>query len=221
MTAVHAAIYASVSRNCANHYYNHFREKIADHLRKAPRFEGEVEIDQAYFGKGVRRWVDIRTVANPSGYGDSRWPGLQKKKRKYTNKVMVLGIARREGDVYTHIIKKEDRNTISPIIHLVVEPGSTVYTDKWAGFTKLEIDGYTHKSVSHEKGFVGRDGTHTGNIDAFWGETRRHLGHFRGISRRTFPLHLKECELRYNMKEKKELLKFMKKLVFPRKTKVP
>jgi hypothetical protein len=33
---------------------------------------------------------------------------------------MVFGILRRGGDVYTQIIEKADKNTLLPIIHLVV-----------------------------------------------------------------------------------------------------
>lgn len=231
MTAVRASEFAGISRNTANIYYNHFRERIADYSRRAPRFSGEVEMDQAFFGKGVkRRNLDRRVVANPEGYGappvlrDGLWRIAPRKARlSRDNKIQVFGILRRGGDVYTHIIKSADRETLFHIIHLVVEPGTTVYTDKWTAFADLKIDGYTHKPVNHEIQVAGLDGEHTGNIDYFWGFTKHHLSNFRGISRRTFPLHLRECEMRYNMrdpKDKQKFFKFMKRTVFPPKRKL-
>lgn len=213
-TAKAAAIEAGVNRNTANLYFNHFRELIFDYTSRAPRFSGEVEMDQSVFGKGVKREkYDKRVMANRRAYGDIWRPGTYRKKlkKKRDYKIMVFGILRRGGDVYTHIIKKADHNTLFPIIHLVVEPGTTIYTDKWQGFNGLKIDGYEHKPVNHALGPVGRDGAHTGNIDSFWAYSKRLLGRFRGISRRTFILHVKECEFRRNHKE--DLEKVMKRLL--------
>ncbi|HEX7724876.1 MAG TPA: IS1595 family transposase [Candidatus Paceibacterota bacterium] len=200
MTAVNAAEFAGTSRNTANLYYTHFREKIADYARRAPRFSGEIEMDQAQFGKGVRRGEKI----------------TRKSKPKTGHKLLVFGIMQRGGEVYTQIVPNAERKTLIPIIHMVVEPGSTVYTDMWLAFESLKKEGYTHFTVNHSKGPVALNGAHTGNIDAFWGFAKQHLARYRGLSRRTFPLHLKECELRYNMKDRtdsKKFFKFMQKLV--------
>lgn len=217
MTAKNAAEFAGVSRNTANIYYNLFREKIADHFRTAPRFMGEVEMDQAFFGRSTRSPRNaLAEFKNEPGF----WRTIKKNNRaRKNNKVMVFGIMQRGGRVYTHIIKDASRDTLFPIIHMVVEPGTTIYTDKWTSFETLGIDGYKHRSVNHSKGPIGLDGEHTGNIDNFWGAAKHHLGHFRGISRRTFPLHLKECEARYNMREAKKFLNFVKRLMSPRKRK--
>ncbi len=37
-------------------------------------------------------------------------------------------------------------------------------------------------------------------IENFWSFVKRRLAKFNGVSRRTFLLHLKECEFRYNHK---------------------
>lgn len=229
MTASHAAKFAGLGdgkkdgkrtikgRKTANRYYNHFREKIADYLRAAPRFSGEVEMDQSYFGKGVKREkYNQRVIGNRAAYGAPFDPRRPKKAVK-DYKILVFGILQRGGKVYTQIIKDQSADTLVPIIHMVVEPKTTIYTDAWRAFDGLKLDDYKHKPVNHSLGAVGLDGAHTGNIEGFWGMAKTHLGHYRGISRRTFPLHLKECELRYNIKDPEELLKFMKKLVFPRK----
>lgn len=214
-TAVHAAMEVKVNRNTANLYFNHFREAIANSYDRAPRFNGEVEMDQSFFGKGVKRSTfddrrDWRKEEEWRAKGDPiHWT---KRKKRKTKHVLVFGILRRRGEVYTHIIEKADRNTLFPIIHLVVEGGTTVYTDRWQGFNALKIDGYKHKPVNHSRGPVGRDGAHTGGIDSFWGFAKSHLRQFRGISRRTFALHLKECEFRWNHRGEEEMIKILRKI---------
>jgi len=209
-TAIAAAKEACVNRNTANLYFNHFREKIYEFQMKAPRFNGEVEMDQAFFGKGVRR----RTYEQRYRQGD--WTPRVVYSKKKNNKVMVFGMYQRGGNVYTRIIEKADRKTLFPIIHMVVEGGATIYTDKWAGFNGLKIDGYTHKSVNHSLGPVGPEGAHTGGIDSFWSFSKGLMYRFRGISRRTFAYHLKECEFRWNHRGKdneKELSRVLRRII--------
>ncbi len=219
-TAKRAAMRIGVSRNCANRYFNHFRECIADEYRRAPRLGGEVEMDQSFFGKGVKRQkFDDKVARNRSAYGDDWRPkgdplhwSKRSKRRRESRHVMVFGILQRGGEVYTRIIERADRKTLFPIIHMVVPAGSTIYTDSWQGFNGLKIDGYTHKPVNHALGPVGRDGAHTGGIDSFWGIAKGLLMRFRGISRRTFALHIKECEWRWNIRNEEEMLKILKKI---------
>lgn len=218
-TATAAAGEANVDRNTANLYFNYFRELIASEFDRAPRFNGEVEMDQSFFGKGVKRqtYENKRIRAAESGERDWSPRGdpihWTKKKRRDAKSVMVFGILQRGGKVYTKIIERADRKTLFSVIHLVVEGGTTIYTDNWQGFIGLKIDGYTHKPVNHALGPVGRDGAHTGSIDSFWGMSKGLLRRFRGISRRTFALHLKECEFRWNYRTEEERLKILKKLI--------
>ncbi|MBD0325442.1 MAG: transposase [Pyrinomonadaceae bacterium] len=51
-------------------------------------------------------------------------------------------------------------------------------------------------------------------IETFWNFARRRLEKFHGVSNRTFHLHLKECEWRYNMRQRDlytELLRLLRK----------
>src|ERR1035437_9176980 len=166
-TAKQAALAAGVSRMTANKYFRHYREKIYEHFYMAPRFNGEVEMDQAFFGKGIRNkeWFKKSLQYGDPDYKPTFKTGekqVLKMKRKH---IQVFGILKRKGEVYTHIIEKADRNTLFPIIHMIVEPGTTIFTDKWTGFNGLEVDGYIHKPVNHSEGFVGKDGAHTAGVE--------------------------------------------------------
>lgn len=191
--------YAKVHRRTADLYYRHFREVIYQASRKAPRFFGEIEMDQAEFGgRGVKR---LRTLLERYKKILPYKEYMEKAKlARKEHKIMVFGILQRGGNVYCHIITKADKRTLQPIVRLVVEPDSTIYTDKWRGFGDLGIDMYKHKSVNHSEEYVAKDGTHINGIESFWWFAKRRLIKFNGVSRTTLPLHIKECEFRFNNK---------------------
>lgn len=199
-TAEIAATMAKVNKNTANLWFRHWREKIYEHLRRAPRFFGEVEMDQKSFGgRGRKRMqAHLKQLAK-------RLPHSEYMKRareiRSEHKVQVLGILQRGGDVYVHVIKKADKATLMPIMRLVVQRGTIAYTDKWRAFNDLGIDGYKHKSVNHSVEYMDKAGNHSNGIEAFWSFCTRRLSKFNGIPVHTYPLHLKECEFRYNNKD--------------------
>src|SRR5574343_1084370 len=188
VSATQAATLAKVNRNTANRWYNDFREKILIYQEtELGQMSGEVELDESYFG-GPRKKLHAK---------DRR-----KRGRGAENKVPVFGIKKREdGRVYTQIIKNASKRELLPIIKkLVAKNNTTIYTDKWYSYDGLVLDGYKHKRINHSKTYSNRKGTHVNGIENFWSFAKRRLAKFNGVSRKTFLLHLKECEFRYNNK---------------------
>jgi transposase len=184
-----------VNRNTANSYFNNFRSKILEYQEhENGSFHGEVELDESYFG-GPRKKLHAK---------DRR-----KRGRGAENKVPVFGIKKREdGKVYTQIIKNASKQELLPIIRrLVAKNNTTIYTDKWKSYDSLVLDGYKHKRINHSKSYSNRKGTHVNGIENFWSFAKRRLAKFNGVSRKTFLLHLKECEFRYNHKH--DILKIL------------
>lgn len=208
-TAKMAAEDCGVNKNTAGLWYRHFREAIYRSTRLAPRFFGEVEMDQAEFGGRGRKRMQALLKRYAKLMPHSEYMEKAKIIRK-EHKTLVFGILQRGGAVYTHILKRNDKRTLIPIVRLVVEDTATVFTDKWRGFVDLKLDGYTHKSVNHSEEYTARDGSHINGIESFWSYAKRRLAKFNGIARTTLPLHIKECEFRYN---NKEVLPAMKKIL--------
>ena len=77
--------------------------------------------------------------------------------------------------------------------------------------TSLVLDGYKHKRINHSKEYSNGRGTHVNGIENFWSFAKRRLAKFNGVSRKTFLLHLKECEFRYNNKD--DILKTLKRII--------
>src|SRR3989338_3456475 len=199
VSATQAGKLSKVNRNTANLWYNNFREKILEYQEhENGSFHGEVELDESYFGGSKKK-------KHPE---DKR-----KRGRGAENKVPVFGIKKREdGRVYTQIIKNASKQELLPIIkRLVAKNNTTIYTDKWTSYDSLVLDGYRHKRINHSKEYSNGRGTHVNGIENFWSFAKRRLAKFNGVSRKTFLLHLKECEFRYNNKD--DILKTLKRII--------
>ena len=199
VSATQAGKLAKVNRNTANFWYGNFREKILEYQEQEfGQMSGEIELDESYFG-GPRKKVHAK---------DRR-----KRGRGAENKVPVFGIKKREdGRVYTQIIKNASKQELLPIIRrLVQKDETTIYTDKWKSYDGLVLDGYKHKRINHSKTYSNRKGTHVNGIENFWSFSKRRLAKFNGVSRKTFLLHLKECEFRYN--HKSDILRLLTEII--------
>lgn len=75
-----------------------------------------------------------------------------------------------------------------PWIGKWVEKGSTIRTDCWAAYNKLEEMGYKHETVNHSKEFVTKEGIHTNLIESSWRPLKTH---FRDIK---LPSVCSECK---------------------------
>jgi transposase-like protein len=197
LSATQTARLVGIQRKTVNDWYKTFRIALAEFQEEqVQQSSGEFELDESYFG-GPRKKLHAQ---------DRR-----KRGRGAENKVPVFGIKKRDdGTVYTQIIENASKATLLPIVkRLVTSKDSIVYTDKWRGYDGLVFDGYKHFRVNHSKQYSDRKGTHINGIENFWGYSKQRLAKFHGISRTTFYLHLKECELRYNKKH--DILKVLKR----------
>lgn len=202
ISATQASKLAKVNRNTANIWFNNFREEILKYQENEnDSFCGEVELDESYFG-GPKKKIHTKDRT--------------KRGRGAENKVPVFGIKKREdGKVYTQIIKNASKSELLPIIRkLVSKKNTTIYTDKWRSYDGLVLDGYKHKRINHSKQYSDRKGNHVNGIENFWSFSKRRLAKFNGVSRKTFLLHLKECEFRYN--HKSDILRVLKELLIVR-----
>ena len=199
LSATQTATIVGVNRNTVNLWYQNFREQVLEYLETSPtkKLSGEIELDESYFG-GPRK----------KRHAEDR----RKRGRGAENKVPVFGVLKRDGRVYTQVIKNASKQELMPIVRQLIRKQSTIYTDKWKSYDGLVFDGYKHKRINHSKQYSNRRGTHVNGIENFWSFAKRRLAKFNGVSRKTFLLHLKECEFRYNHKGAilESLLEFIK-----------
>lgn len=177
-TARIAAELVGVHRNTAAYYFHRLRVLIAEHVDKHSWFDGEIELDESYFG-GRRKGQRGRGAAG---------------------KVPVFGLLKRGGKVYTKVIPDAKSRTLLPIIESKIYPDSIVYTDNFASYDILDVSDFKHYRINHSTQFVDKKDrqNHINGIENFWNQAKRHMRKFNGIPKAHFELYLKECEWRFN-----------------------
>jgi len=169
-----------VTRNTTDRYFGLFRHLVIREAvveRTNIGLKNGVEIDESYFGP--------RRVRGKRGRGASK-------------KIVVLGLRKRGGKVFTSIIPNAEKKTVLPIIRRVVNSGADIFTDGWRSYDALAVHGYNHKKVKHsEDEFVNGD-AHINGVESFWSWAKRRMVRFNGIPRHRFSVFLLETEWRFN-----------------------
>jgi len=182
LTATSASKILGLNRNTVNLYYNHFRELIlqqslADHAQEF----GIFELDESYFG--------AKRVRGKRGRGAA-------------GKTPVFGLLKRDGKVFVTVVPNCSKKELMPVIQGKILEGSTIHTDGWRAYDGLVLNGYDHYRVFHSNNEFARGKSHINGIEAFWSYAKRRLQKFNGLKGDKFLLHLKECEFRYNNRDK-------------------
>lgn len=134
-----------VHRNSAIRFYHKLRCAIAlKQHERAAQFCGEIEVDESYFG-GIRKG---------------------KRGRGAAGKVIVFGLLKRNGKVYTVSVSNVKRKTLLPIIQQKIKPDSVVYTDGHTAYNALDVSEFTHFRINHSREFV-HNRNHINGIENF------------------------------------------------------
>ena len=152
-----------------------FRKKIADYCnREAKKLNGELEIDESYFG-GKRK--------------GNRGRGAK-------NKAIVFGILERKGKIYTKIVENVSAETLMNEIKNKTNKGSVFYTDGWKSYASLNQYG-KHNIIDHDKELVNNH-NHINGIEGFWSFAKERFHKYHGIKKNNYSFYLKEMEFRFN-----------------------
>jgi len=173
---------SGLNRNTINRYLTGIRKRIAEFCESQSPFSGEVEVDESFFG--------ARRIKGKRGRGAF-------------GKTIVFGIFRRNGSVFTEVVPDCRRATLQEVIRGRVDLESIIHSDGWRGYNGLVDLGYKkHFRVYHGQDQFVHDKSHINGIESFWGYAKTRLSRFRGMNKKTFYLHLKECEFRFNNRGK-------------------
>ena len=176
--ATKIAALSGVSRNSINKILLATRKRLSTFCESESPFDGEIEIDESYFG-GKR----IKGLRGRGAY----------------KKVPVIGLRKRGGKVFTEIIPDCSRASLQAVIKGRIEPESIVHTDGWRGYHGLIDLGFKkHYRVDHGNNEFAAGKRHINGIESFWSYAKMRMVKFRGFNRDHFYLHLKETEFRFN-----------------------
>ena len=187
LDAIKIAKICKISRNSTNKILKEIRILMSKECEKISKFSGEIEIDESYLG--------AKRVRGKRGRGAS-------------GKQPVFGMLKRDGKVYTQIVKNCSASELLPILKEFSElDSSTIYSDCWKAYDGLvDYGAKAHYRVKHSKNEFANGKNHINGIENFWGYAKHRLSKFKGIKKENFLLHLKECEFRYNTKTTQENL---------------
>jgi transposase-like protein len=192
LTASDVAKLTGLTRKTVTSLFLRIRVRIAEECERQSPFGGEVEVDESYFG--------ARRVRGKRGRGAS-------------GKTIVFGVFKRNGCVYTEVVPDCRKRTLLAVIRGRVALNAVIHSDGWRGYDGLVDVGYAkHFRVNHSANEFARGTSHVNGIESFWSYAKRRLQKFNGVPARTFYLHLKECEYRFNNRNK-ELSKLLLKLL--------
>jgi transposase len=192
LDAQRIASLVGLNRNTVNRYLRLFRIRIAEYCELEFPLQGEIEVDESFFGP--------KRVKGKRGRGAG-------------GKTPVFGILERGGKVYTEIVPDCAKRTLQRIIRGKVEPDSIIHSDHWRGYNGLVDMGYKkHFRVNHGANQFVQGKGHINGIESFWSFSKRRLDKFHGLPKSTFYLHLKECEFRFNQREQ-DIYQVMLKMI--------
>jgi len=194
LTATQTASMTGISLRSVNAIFLRMRRKIAEVCERESPLEGVLEADESYFGP--------QRVRGKVGRGCG-------------GKTIVFGLLKRGDKVYTAIVPNAGKAALQAVIRGRASLSSVVHTDGWAGYHGLVDLGFDkHFRIQHQDSQFAQQTNHINGIESFWSHSKRRLSKFCGVSRKTFYLHLKESEFRFNHRNQnlyKVLLNFLRK----------
>lgn len=125
-----AADFVGIHRNSAIRHFRKLRAAITvKQQNRAAQLCGEVEVDESYFG-GHRKG---------------------KRGRGAAGKVIVIGLLKRGGQVYTVSVSNVKRKTLLPVSRQKIKPDSVVYTDGHTAYNALDVSEFKHFRINHSR----------------------------------------------------------------------
>jgi transposase len=137
--------------------------------------DSEIELDERYFGR--------------------RRKG--KRGRGTAGKVPEFDILERNGQVRVTVVPNVTAETLTNSTVKTARGGNISYSDKFESYDILMSCGCHHLKICHGKLFSS-DKVYINRLEGFWSWAKERLIKHHGVSKKHFPLYLKELEFRYN-----------------------
>src|SRR5580704_3963642 len=156
-----------ISQKSAWHMMHRIRLAMQDDLTGG-MLSGDVEVDETFMGGKARNM-----------HLDRKKKAFSGKRGGDVNKTIVPGILERETEgkpkrVRATVMADRKVNTIRPKVAAHVEPGSSLHTDEYGDFWRMD-DRYVRNIVSDLEKYV-EGNVHTNGLENFWSLLRRSIG---------------------------------------------
>ena len=157
-----------ITQKTAWHLLHRIRQAYSE---SNPRFAGEVEVDEAYFG-GKRKFMHASKRKTLKGKGTA-------------GKTAVVGMKERDSNrVQAQITPRTDRTTLQRYVLQHTAASSIIYTDDHAAYHGIPR---LHTRLRHSIGQYVDQQAHTNGMESFWSMMKRG---FHGVYHRMSEKHL-------------------------------
>lgn len=152
--------------------------------------KGTVEVDETYVGGKPRK----------------ENKGSEPKKHKLgrgTDKVPVLALVERRGNVFSKPIENVNAKTLKGAIRTMVHKDSTIMTDEWISYNGIgkEFSG-GHETVNHGEGEFSRGWVYTNTAESYFTFLKRDvMGIFHHVSKGHLHRYCNEFSFRWNYRK--------------------
>ena len=95
---------------------------------------------------------------------------------------------------YMELVQSRDAATLLPIIQARVHPITTICSDEWAAYRRVQqLHVCRHQTANHSLHFVNpQTGVHTQHIESYWSRVKRKFKRMKGVHLHQLPSYLDE-----------------------------
>lgn len=125
--------------------------------------------------------------------------GVRRQTAKWQNKVPVIGVVERKGEVRAKVVTMVNSYQLKQVIYTNVSPESHLMTDELRAYRPIAKDVASHNTVNHGEHEYVRAEVHTNSVEGFWSQLKRSIhGTFHQVSREHLQGYVDEFAFRYN-----------------------
>ena len=228
-----------LERNIGVHYetawtMGHKIRELMEIETSEVELSGILEMDETYVGGKPRKFNDGTTSSVRKGYkipelderitelknagiklkrgrGNPAKSDVEPKRGRGTNKIPVVGIVSRNGDVIAEVMQKTKYSDLKKLVNKYVDKeDSIMITDEYTGYNRFsEI--IEHIKIDHEK-LYSYKGVNTNSIESFWAIVKRGIiGQYHQVSLKYLPNYVTEFVFKYNNRRNDDMFETLVK----------
>lgn len=218
-----------LQRNIGVHYetaWKMYMKLRALMVEDVPMIDGIAEMDETFIG-GKPRWGADFTTINPrkrieldtrlkelkkngiilqKSIPKKKTPDINVKRGRGTNKIPVVGIVQRDGNVIAQVMKDLTYKNLKDMVRKFTDEDNTVLiTDEYKGYNKISQI-IEHVKIEHNRRLYSYKGVNTNSIESFWAIIKRGIiGQYHKVSPKYLPDYIAEFVFKYNNRKEDDM----------------